>query len=62
MSNDGGGPTKSGGVSVPINGWTVALVLLILMVGFVVWGTEMQHELFLSGVERLVAALRALLK
>ena len=57
-----GTEVKSGGFSVPINGWTVALVLLILMVGFVIFGTEAQHELFLSGLERILAATESLLK
>lgn len=48
-------------VQVPVNGWTVTIVLLVLMVGFVIWGTPDQHELFLGGVERLIASLKDLL-
>lgn len=48
-------------VSVPMNGWTVTVVLLVLMVGFVIWGTPEKHDMFLAGVERIVAALKDLL-
>lgn len=53
---------KKGGISIPMNGWTVAIVCLFLMVGFVIFGSEHQHELFLAGIERIVGALESLLK
>lgn len=45
-----------------VNGWTVMLFLLFMLVGFVACGTEDQHEAFVSGLERILAATERLLK
>ena len=61
MSDDQSAAPR-GRINIQINGWTIALFLLCALIGFVIFGTEGQHELFLNGIDRIVGAMERLLK
>lgn len=52
---------EKSGFRFQFNGWVVAALLILVSVGFAVFGTPEQHDMFLSGLERIFAATENLL-